>query len=268
MARILLPTDFSANADHAAGYAIHLFGMGGNTFTLLHAHSNVGYGDPLAGSFMVDMVGAAREDLHEAADRFRKHHPGVALQEHLVIGPLATALHTYAEDNGADVIVMGMSGKGGARLFGSNTSAVLRGSPTPVIAVPDFRGMHPLRRILLADDHQVVAEADLAFVRDLALHHGAEVLVAHVVPQEEAGGGHWSKSIYELGLRGVTTRFIEVPGTDVATALEQAAEHHGVGLVAVLHRHAAFVDRLFHSSVAKAMAKLTTYPLLVLQQKG
>ena len=36
MARILLATDFSDNAVHAAEYAVGLFGPKGNTYTLFH----------------------------------------------------------------------------------------------------------------------------------------------------------------------------------------------------------------------------------------
>lgn len=268
MARILLPTDFSANADHAAKYAAHLFGTEGHTFILLHAQGSIGYGDTLTGSFMADLMEAARQSLDQARVRFQEDHPGIRTEQFLVTGPLAPALRTFTRGIEADVIVMGMSGQGEARLFGSNTTAVLRASPAPVIAVPSDLAMRPVRRILLADDHQVVAENDLALVRELAVRQGAEVFVTHVLPEGAHGGVHWSKGIYELGLRNVSLRFVDAPGDDVAAALEEAAKRHAVDLIAVLHRQAAFLDLIFRSSVAKTLADITSYPLLVLQQKG
>ena len=54
-------------------------------------------------------------------------------------------------------------------------------------------------------------------------------------------------------------------GEDVAAALDLMAGQEGAGLIAVVHRHAGFLEGLFHASTAKRLALYTNTPLLVLQ---
>lgn len=266
MARILLLTDLSANAQHAATYAVHLFGRSGNTYEMAHAHLDVGFADPMVPVYMPELQKAAAEGLSAAARTFNEHTGVPVAEEHLLLGPLPAALLDLLEHRQMDAVVMGMSGRGGAMLFGSTAAAVVRSCTVPVVVVPQQARVRPLQRILLADDHGVVAAEDLSLLRSIALRHDAEVLVTYVPETVTEGAEHWSNGIYELGLAGVPHRFTEAHGKNVTDALEHALVERRADLLTVLHRHTGLLERLLHRSVTKQVVHATDRPLLVLQQ--
>ena len=70
MAYILLPTDFSDAALHAAAYAVQLFGRTGNRYSLLHAYADTPVMDPALAMSMPSLIKEADTRLVEFMDRF------------------------------------------------------------------------------------------------------------------------------------------------------------------------------------------------------
>ena len=267
MLRILLPTDFSSNAMHAANYALQLFGKSEATYILMHAQHDPAYVDEMGYSMVPELLEAAEDRLVVRAEHFAKT-TGAIVESHLLFGILDVVVEEFVSEQGADVVVMGKRGRTGSALFGSNTADVIRSSSVPVVAVPDKASLDPLHRILLAADQNEVAPANFALLRTIALRHQAEVLVTHVEMDVPAGAAHWSEGLYELALQDVPLTFLEGFGHDIADGLERTANESKAGMIAILHRHLGSFDRLFHRSLAKEMALGTELPLLVLQQKA
>ena len=268
MLRILLPTDFSSNAMHAANYAVQLFGRTEATYILMHAQYDPGYVGEMRYSMGPELLEAAEEGLALTAKRFAETTGATSVESHLLFGILNVVVEEFVREKGADVVVMGKSGETGSALFGSNTADVIRSSSVPVVAVPDMASLDPLHRILLAADQNEVVPANFALLRTIALRHQAEVLVTHVEMEVPAGTAHWSEGLYVLALQDVPLTFLEGFGHDIADGLERTANKRKAGMIAILHRHLGFFDRLFHRSLAKEMALGTELPLLVLQQKA
>jgi len=272
MARIIIATDFSPDALHAARYAAHLFGNTDVTYVLVHAHFesgtmvfDPGTMVPAMPVYTPELLEAARAGLAASAREFVEVTGAISVEHQLLLGPLPQALLEMAEERGADALVVGTKGRSGKGLFGSNTSDVIRTSTVPVITVPSGAGLTPLHRIILADDREVMEPDKLAMLRLIALRHKAEVLVAHI--DNGKSGTDVTRERMAVLLPDVPYSVLEPKGTDVVEGLIQAARENKANMIAVLHRHKGLLSRIMHTSVAKELALDTELPLLVLEQE-
>lgn len=106
--------------------------------------------------------------------------------------PAASVILDTAHNEGADLIVMGTHGLGGARkwLLGSTTERLLRGTDVPVLVVPPSGGdaviAHAgekleLSQILAATDFSESSIVAVTTAADLASQFSATVVFTHVV---------------------------------------------------------------------------------------
>ncbi|MFO7926944.1 MAG: universal stress protein [Halobacteriota archaeon] len=134
--RILLPTDGSRGNSRAVKQAI---GLAAETDAELHVLFVV-EDIPYAPEMMDGEVEArlrqigedAIEDIRERAD-----DAGVEIETAIEDGTPHRAILEYADDEGADLIVMGTHGRSGLDryLLGSVTERVVRGAEIPVLTV-------------------------------------------------------------------------------------------------------------------------------------
>lgn len=115
MHHILLPTDFSENAMHAARYAARLMGVDGTAYTLLHTYLDA---DPTVTSWAgmaEELYKAAMEGMKEWEERIRgmEEFRGAAIQAEVLYGPLPAMLTDLGEERDADLVVMGTLGHTG-----------------------------------------------------------------------------------------------------------------------------------------------------------
>lgn len=270
MHHILLPTDFSENAMHAARYAARLLGVEGTTFTLLHTYLDA---DPTVTSWAgmaEELYRAAMEGMKEWEERIRgmEEFRGAAIQAEVLYGPLPAMLADLGEERGADLVVMGTLGHTGAGILGSNAVAVVKQGRLPVVVVPGKARTGPVGRILFADDQRGLAQADMGMLLHLARRHRSEVLLAHVLRNKEEVPDPEVIAAFDTLLNGIPHRFIAEEGKDVAAVIDLLADKEGADMTAVLHRHSGFLEGLFRVSTAKRLALHTDLPLLVLREGG
>ena len=141
--RILCPIDFSPASSRALAYALDFAEEADAHLTLLHAiEMPPELGEiPVHGEVNVDAVRAAAEA--ESLRRLRALVPAEArdyctIHTAVVEGRAHRHILETASDQAADVIVMGVQGRGALDLlfFGSTTQAVVRGAGCPVLTVP------------------------------------------------------------------------------------------------------------------------------------
>ncbi|MFZ1689296.1 MAG: universal stress protein [Flavobacteriales bacterium] len=267
MTRIIIPTDFSANAMHAATYAAQLFGTeDATTYVLVHAQFDPGEGGALAPDQIHEASIAAQDGLTLVTKQFQQRTGARSVEEQLLHGALAPALSEFLEENRADLVVMGKRNGTGSALFGSNTTDVIKNSRVPVLAVPEKAPLQPVKHILLADDNDPIDLKNLDMLRRIALQQKADVTVTHIPVSVIEGEEYWNHGLYGTILKGIRHKFVEGFDEDVVEGLERNANRYGSDMIAVIHRHTSLLGRLFHASTAKALALEADQPVLVLQQ--
>jgi universal stress protein A len=133
--KILFPTDFSPASTDALSWATSLARDSGATMTIVHVEEPpMAYG---GGELYLDVQENDREDLRKALVNVVPLDHEVPFEHKLMVGDPATAIVDAAENEHADLIVMGTHGRTGLTrlLMGSVAEAVVRRAPCPVLTV-------------------------------------------------------------------------------------------------------------------------------------
>ncbi|MCB0533231.1 MAG: universal stress protein [Lewinellaceae bacterium] len=170
MKKILVPTDFSNNSRHAIRIAAGIAQKVKGRLELLHANTAVAYAPPLPDYYvpeaydMSEYYENAAEELYtikrELGDSGK--YDDVRFETVVEEGFLYSTVRRIAEEDRADLIIMGTKGATGTTEFfvGSNTEKVIRTAPCPVLAVPENAGAFDLKKVIfpttLRKDQEVV----------------------------------------------------------------------------------------------------------------
>lgn len=137
---LLVPTDFSPDAQRALEYAIALARVLHARVTLLHVISAVYWatGDlpgALSAAVLEELEAAAQQSLEQALQRVRA--AGLDGEARVVHGSPFACIVAAARAQGVDLIVMGSHGRTGLRhvLLGSVAERVVRLAPCPVLVM-------------------------------------------------------------------------------------------------------------------------------------
>jgi nucleotide-binding universal stress UspA family protein len=141
---ILVPTDFSPQADAALEYAAGLGARLDATIHLVHAVPVPIMGVPEIGVAYVSLniesiTKQAQTALDDRAKTYREQVSMAPVR--LETGDARDVIDRVAETIGADLIIMGTHGRRGIRraLLGSVAESVVRSAPCPVLAVRERR---------------------------------------------------------------------------------------------------------------------------------
>lgn len=148
MKKILVPVDFSDNAENALFVAADIAVKTGANLELLHVNIASIYAAPLSEFAPASGFTLEEQNYDETAtqqlEKIRQdllgnpEYAGLNVQLRVEDGYLHTSIKNVADEDGADLVVMGTRGASGFNefLIGSNTEKVIRTSPCPVLAVP------------------------------------------------------------------------------------------------------------------------------------
>lgn len=160
MEKILVPTDFSENARHALGVAAKIAAKNKSRLGLLHTNTAIAFA-PVLPEYEFAGIYDMKEYYDRAADEFRHLKKELTAEPKFLKleidtrveeGTLHSSIRRVADEDGADLVVMGTKGISGATEFfvGSNTEKVIRTAPCPVLAVPEHSGDFDPKTVVLA----------------------------------------------------------------------------------------------------------------------
>lgn len=187
---ILVATDFSGHARHAAFRAARLAHEARSALTLLHVRP----AEPLArmrewlgaaGAPAQKPRGDAQPQLRRLASELASTRPVEVTVEHAAGSALDGILRT-AERVDARLLVLGACGVGLLRrlVWGTTSARLLRRTHRPLLVVRQTP-QEPYRRVLVAVDRSARSRDALALARRVAPHARLVVLTVFQVPFEE-----------------------------------------------------------------------------------
>jgi nucleotide-binding universal stress UspA family protein len=146
MKKILVPTDFSKQANIAVDVASDIARKSGAELILLHVvegasessfsiMGEAGMGDAEDKLFNLKLIERAKKSLAKAAEDSRLKD--IKVRQELRMGTPFHGMKTLVAENKVDLVVMGTSGRSDlqAMVIGSNTEKVVRHSHSPVLTV-------------------------------------------------------------------------------------------------------------------------------------
>ncbi|GAA4334682.1 universal stress protein [Flaviaesturariibacter amylovorans] len=276
MKKILVPTDFSPNADKAFEYALQIARKVAGEILLLHVCTLPlpEYAEQPEG--MKDYNRQRVSELSARLNGYKDLVDGrewVSIRTMLVDGDTVDVIVEKAIQHDADMIVMGTRGAGFLKgiLFGTNTAAVMAASKVPVMVVPDaYEGAVPSRMLLAVDrDESTVLLNPLFRLREL---FGAELktlvfsetgepadeLMEHAMTINRVTE-HWSRTFGIAGLRSE-----HLLGDDFCDTVNAHLEANDVNMLAMVTHRNRGLQSAFGRSLTQKMSFYTKVPLLSL----
>ena len=286
--RVVIGVDFSAPSIAAADWAMRHFAPRAE-FVLVHAldvpQSTRLFRDefPARAEVLASARAGAAARLRELTAEQKWAAGGMEVRD----GRAENVIADVASETGADLVIAGehVRPRGITAALGSTAEALVRCSPVPVLlarGVPD----HPPKQILVAVDESEHARAAFAWARLIAAQSGAAVTVYHVFRPVYLGaarsvsGLEASRTLEQDQLRqreawlGTFVRDAGSAEGEVATRLEEgdpasalvaAQRGSAFDLVVVGSRGAGGVSRMLLGSVATAILRGASCPVLVVR---
>jgi nucleotide-binding universal stress UspA family protein len=194
-ATILFASEIPVN-EKALGFAVAQARESGANLILFHAYSTpVAAATETTGVHYADFVSAARNQINQLEPfAIKIRGEGIPCETVTRPGLPADQILTLLRERQIDRVVMGTHSPGpiGKLLVGSVAEAVLRKAKVPVYIVGrdvlDGRYRNfATRTILCAVSMSEASEMVVAFAAEVAAHHGARLILQHVIrPQERA----------------------------------------------------------------------------------
>jgi nucleotide-binding universal stress UspA family protein len=271
MKRILIPSDFSPNAQNATDYGISLFDSEDvsfvllNTFYIPYASSEVSY----------SYDSASRENAKQLFDkeikRITKHFPDLKakLETHFEIGDIASVIPPFIQREEIDYLVMGTKGASGLSevLVGSRTASVIKKVDCPMIIVPENARFSPPKNILFTTDKELQNKTlNIDLLIEIAKKYNSSIHGLYVSKTGENMDVEARFINYDLNLRLVDLKHdlnVSV-NEDPIKSIEQYTLKYPVDLLAMVSLKGNLFYRLFHKSVTKKIAMHTDTPMLIM----
>ncbi|MBT8454097.1 MAG: universal stress protein [Deltaproteobacteria bacterium] len=154
--QILVPTDFSENAQHALSYATELAKRCSAKLHLLHT--------PVIPTYLLmdlsyspgpEAVTRILNESQDALDEQAKSLESLGVEYFTVIreGTVHEVIRDYAKEHDVDLVVVGTHGRSGVAklMYGSVTERVIKTVHTPIIVIPPDGGKMPSSIVVAYD---------------------------------------------------------------------------------------------------------------------
>lgn len=274
MKKIVVAVDFSTSSHKAARYAVALAHRFNAKILLLNVvEPPMIADDSFLGSVMITQAEIIEDHenlLRRETEVLGKFRPAT-MDAFVKEGFTTEVIRNFANEEAADLIVMGMKGKGeSTSLFGSTTTRVVRAVSCPVLLVPSGAAYTEIKEIVLASDFDPdIALKDYTLLTDIAKEYGSLFKVVNVnveerdLKQSEVIG----KMRAGIAFSEFPTEFHTVYEDSVEEGLEDYLEDSDHDLLVMIAREHSFLSRLFGKVHTKKMSYSTKKPLLILHHK-
>ncbi|MGB5436164.1 MAG: universal stress protein [Maribacter sp.] len=267
MLNILLPTDFSVNAQKAIDYAVRLFEKEECIFYVLHAYHDA----PSDVKTKADLENDLKHLVEILSEK--KQNQKHLFKSVFLIESVVNALNITMMDKAIDYTFMG--NKGVSSLFnvfmGSNTvRAISQLDSGPIIAVPTDYDCDPPEEIVFANNfkHRFIT-AELTPLIKLTKLWDSTLSVVHISSEKALEKTQkQNQKALKLALKELRTRFSEVQlEVSITSSLYTLGkENKKIGMIALFKTKHGFLENLFHEPVVRKMTFNTEVPLLILPE--
>lgn len=268
MKNILVLTDFSANAAHAAANAVYLaekMQTGLLLYYTYHMAPVTPYytGGPYVPEAVTVFEEESNRELNELSHQLKQqmdernyeYRPSVHIQT--AEGDLGENVKELLKQKDIELIVMGsrMGSFFDHLLSGSETQTVIDHANRPVIIIPPDAEIKQLKKVVFATNYQKNDVQALNYLIELAKVFGFKVDAVHIGLKEQKSFGYimdeieFKRNISGLKQYGLT--YHDVQGKDVVSHLDHFCRESGADMLAMVHYHHNIFRKLFGASEIK-----------------
>lgn len=279
MMNILIPTDFSENAQNAIAYALAYFSDVAVNFYILHvSHTHTSTKEEeqeLFSDFDTEMqtVQSTSATLREEIRKFqiRSQNPAhsfFSLHENL---NLVEAIRKNVIEKEIDYILMGTKGTtkiNGAEM-GSNTCDVITKVKCPILVIPENAKFNGIKNIAFLTDYNCIYRnkiiTRLSETLDL---HRSPLRVLHIKAQNTGltAAQTDNKGFLHYFFKDKKHSFHFVENKDLEIGIQDFVETWDISLVSIVAKNLNLIQRLLLRPAVKSMNYSVNVPFLVLHE--
>ena len=269
MKKILIPTDYSSNAQLATHYGMKLATLLNAEVLLVHSY-HLPISDP---NFVIDLDKNEEEELkkiEEKKEELTALYGTLKIESRVVFGPIVDVLNKLCEHEAVDLVVMGTKGHTNAldSFVGTVASNVINDVACDVLVIPENAIFEGLTEVVLATDYHNLEKYN-CFDNLLTLLDKTDASIALVNIQKELNlfqiPSRTENRIEDyFGKYKLSKHFVQ--SDDVEASLEHFSKSHAADLIALTAPHYSFWQKIWHRSLIKKMALHSKIPVLVLKE--
>lgn len=270
MKKILFTTDFSTNADKAFGFALNMAEKHQAELILAHV-----FDPPTVYNYPVEynpseMKSGMIKDWQRTLKEFFANYDTVikaqfvAVEDPSVVHGILSIIKEFKPQ----LVVTGTKGKSTVKelVLGGTTKALVKRSPVPVLAVPEYAELKDYDKILYCSDFREVDLKALQDLVELVRPYEPEIKIMHMSADNELERlekMEWFKELIHDNVSYPAISFEVILADDTFETLNRYMTENDFDLLVMLEkeRH-GIIDKLFHTGLVNKMEFRTWIPLL------
>ncbi len=270
MIKIVIPVDFSDVSVNAFMYGYRIATMLGAVAKAVHVYYPSSQELTQSTVVDVDFMELRRSYLDTFVKKIDVDWGSDIVKSVLVdkefrIGFPAEEILDSAEENAADLIVMGTTGDT-ARIkkwFGSVSSKVMNESSCPVLLVPENARYKGVKNIMYAFDDIDLDKSIVQKLVDISQWFDAKLHLVHVESDGVKDPGYFLKELIQKHYPDHQITLVAINSTDIVEGLYDYATSAEIDIISMATKNRSFFSSVFHQSITQRMALHSELPLLI-----
>lgn len=273
MKTILVPTDFSNNAETALHFAMLVAQKLTAKLIVVHAYEMPAAAAPVSYELMElekrEYKSTANKKLM-ALEQQLKHVNGIRYETVLKEGQVLAVLLDCIQEQKADLVIMGTKGAGAfsGAIFGSTTSNLMAKTDCPVMAIPfGIKFSADIKRMTYATDYKASDIHAIDKLVEFARLFHSQINVLHIsgdeIEAEEEKNlmnDFMNKVNKKIEYNNISFQILH--GNDVEEKLEEYLSEDNTDMLVMSTHKRGLMDKIFGKSTTKEIVLETTIPLL------
>ena len=266
---ILVPTDFSRNAESALKYALGLAKDFSSRLIILHSYRLLQTAVPSVDQSPFSIKNQWDKDTWE---KFRELEnnvikgSGVDYEFEVDVGFASDAIISSVESNNVNLVVRGSVGAGAmSQVLGSTTLKIVDKVNCPVMMVPLDATYSPINKVTFAYDNKKIKEpAQISLLIDYVKSFNSKLEVLNI--QSEHGVMENKVKDLDNQLKGTDYQLTTIRNDSIAEGILNYLKGKSTDLLVALRRDHSIMEKFFRYSITRKLVLHSELPLLVLHE--
>ena len=275
MKKILLPTDFSANAYNAITYAVNFFKDETCTFYLLNTFTPILYDTEyiLYSTTQPGLEEIYRENSEKGLQRIlrRLNHkyknPKHSFEPISAFNLLIEEMKDQVKSKNIDLVVMGTQGATGAQeiLMGTNTVNAIKKLKCPILAIPSEYVFEKPEYILFPTDYELdYSTKQMKILKEIISLHKSKLNILHIATKELSPAQEQAKHSLADQLENKAHQFYSLEKKNITQAIYDFQNEHPTDMLVMINNKHSFFENLLFRPVVNKIGFHIKVPFLVI----
>lgn len=272
MKKILIPTDFSDNANDAMNYTLNLFEQERCKYYHLHSvEVEVSKLTNLNHKFTQAIRENALLKLNKLKSFLTISNPNFTNRHNTILSfnSLVEAVKNAIKKHQIDLVVMGTKGASGLKkiFYGSNTVNVINKlDDCATLLIPDHFEFGNVTKIGFPTDLKTISSEAIEEIKYLSKLHNATIMIMHIMEEEKINVLQ-SENLKELKkqLEDVDYYFHPIPSYDTKSdEILDFIDNSEIDFLVITKNEHSFFEKLLRKPIIKKLGYTINIPLLVI----